>query len=312
MLACDVANLLMVRRIGTRLHGAGMGAALAWVYALLLAPTVFIWWTFEPLVAFFLLWGVAELIDRRDTRAGIAALIGALVKFTPALVLGAAWRFRPIGRAVRVTAIAAGGFALVYAVLYSQFPGNTLASLTAQFNKASYQTVWALIDGNYRTGNFGTIQERLDPANAALLNGNPAVVPGVIRLGAALAIGALIFFTTRRRDDRGLVAFVTLALLIFFLQAQGWSPQWLMQIAPLLLLCFPDRTGMLGLLLLTGTVFIEYPFLFIRTGDTGGVIAGSLVMPFTVLVMARTLILIGFAIALYVDLRRERAARDPI
>jgi len=37
----------------------------------------------------------------------------------------------------------------------------TMPSLTAQFNKASYESIWALIDGNYRTGNFGPLTDRL-------------------------------------------------------------------------------------------------------------------------------------------------------
>jgi hypothetical protein len=305
MLIFDVGNLLLVRRIGMALHGAGVGALLGWVYSLLLAPTVFMSWNFEPMVAFFLLWGLAELIDRRDVRSALAALAGAFVKFTPALLIGAVWRFLPPRRALIYSAIVIGGFGLVYGFLFTQTPAMTMPSLMAQFNKASYQTVWALIDGNYRTGNFGPIQERLDPANAWRVQGNPSVVPGVVRLGAALAIGALIFFTARRRDSYGVVAFTALALHIFFLQAQGWSPQWLMQLVPLLLLCFPSRVGITGIVLLTGAVFIEYPFLFIRTGDTGGEIAGELLMPFTVLVVTRTLILIGFSIALYRALRRE-------
>jgi len=312
MLAFDIGNLLLLRRIGTALHGVGVGAVLSWVYALLLAPAIFIWWNFEPMVAFFLLWGLAALIDKRDMRSAVVALIGTLAKFTPALLVGVVWRFRPVGKALRYSAIVLGGFALVYLLLYSRYPANTLASLTAQFNKASYQTVWALLDGNYRTGNFGPVTDRLDAKNATRLEGNPPVVPSVVRLGMALAIGLVVFLTARRRDDRGLVAFMTLALLLFFLQAQGWSPQWLAQIAPLLLLCFPTRTGILGIVLLTGAVFIEYPFLFIRTGDAGGEITGALVTPFAVLIGVRTALLIGFCVALYLDLRQVRSSAEMV
>ena len=186
----------------------------------------------------------------------------------------------------------------------------TLPSLTAQFNKASYETVWALIDGNYTTGNFGPAQERLDPNNANKLEGNPAVIPGVVRLGAAALIGLFVFWRTRRFDERGLVAFVTITLLIFFIQAQGWSPQWLAQIVPLILLCFPTRDGVTTVVLLSLVTFAEYPFLFIRTGDTGGEITGALVMPFVMLVLARTAILIGMCVALYRRLRQEAISQN--
>ncbi|MBK8021345.1 MAG: hypothetical protein IPK19_07890 [Chloroflexi bacterium] len=305
MLVFDVGNLLMVRRIGSKLYDLGTGMALAWVYALLLAPAVMIWWNFEPMVAFFLLWGLAAFLDRRHGRSAVVAGIGMLIKFTPALILGAVWRMRPARVAVRYTATVLGWFALVYALLFAQNVAMTLPSLTAQFSKASYQTVWALLDGNMTTGNFGPVPERLDPDAANRSQGNPAVIPGLVRLGLAAAAGAGIFLTTRRRDDRGAVSFVAVALLIFFLQAQGWSPQWLAQIIPLLLLAFPSRDGILAIILLTVTVFVEYPFLFVRTGDTGGVITGSLVTPFVILIVARTLLLLAFCVALYRNLRRD-------
>lgn len=305
MMLFDVGNLVMMRRIGTRLHGVGTGMALAWVYAVSVVPLVMVWWNFEPMVAFFLLWSVALLVERRDTKSAIVAAVGGLVKFTPLLVLGAVWRFRQPRVAVRYSLITLGIFAVVYALFFAQNAAMTAPSLTAQFNKASYQSIWALIDGNYRTGNFGTPQERLDPANAYQVVGEPSVVPGFVRLGAAALIGAFVFWRTRRLDERGLVAFVTITLLIFFLQAQGWSPQWLSQIVPLVLLCFPTRDGVTAVVLLSLVTFAEYPFLFIRTGDTGGVITGDLVPPFVALVLARTVILIGICVALYRRLRQE-------
>lgn len=308
VLAFDAGNLALMRKIGAHLYGAAVGLALAWIYALLLAPLVFTFWTFEPLAAFWLLLGLWWLLKKRDTRSALAAAVGALTKLTPALLVGAVWRFREGRSAARYTALLAGVFTLVYLPLLAQNAAMTLPSLTAQFNKASYQTVWALLDGNYRTGNFGPLADRADPARANVMQGRPAVVPGWLRLGAALALGLFVFARARRFDDRGLVAFVTITLLIFFLQAQGWSPQWLAQIAPLVLLCFPTRNGVLIVVLLSAAVFIEYPFLFIRTGDTGGEMTGALVGPFVMLVLARTIVLAGVCAALYRKLRQEPAA----
>jgi hypothetical protein len=305
ILAFDVGNLLLIRRIGTRLHGGNTGMALAWVYALLAAPLIFSFWNFEIIVAFWLLLGLSLLLDQRRDASAVAAAVGALVKFTPALLLGAVWRFQERGRAIRYTAIVIGLFALVYLPLFLNNAAMTLPSLTAQFNKASYQTVWALLDGNFRTGSFGPVADRLDPARAADTLGNPAVIPGFIRLGLALAAGLFVFLRARRLDDKGLVAFVAITLLIFFLQAQGWSPQWLAQIIPLLILCFPDRNGILIALLLSLMTFVEYPLLFLRTGATGGAISGALVTPFAALVIGRTVILVGICVALYRRLRQE-------
>lgn len=309
-LLVDAGNLALLRRIGTRLHSAETGAALAWIYALLLVPLVFTFWTFEGLVLFTLLLGLWWLMQRRDLRSAGVIAAGALLKFTPALLLGAVWRHRAMRPALRYTAALAAIALLVFLPFLAQNSAMTLPSLTAQFNKASYQSVWALLDGNYRTGNFGPLSDRLDPARADDPLGNPAVIPGWLRLGAAAGLGLFVFARTRRFDDRGLVAFVGITLLIFFLQAQGWSPQWLMQIIPFILLCFPSRNGVYIALLLSLCAFVEYPFLFIRTGDTGGEITGALRAPYTILVVARTAILVGVCVGLYRILRQERASTN--
>ena len=305
LIAFDAGNLLLIRKIGGRLYGEETGMSLAWVYAVLAAPLVFLWWNFETMVAFWLLLGLWWLLAGRETRSAVATAIGVLTKFTPALLFGAVFRFRTLPVALRYVAIVLGIFVLAYVPLLAQNAAMTVPSLTAQFGKSSYQTVWALIDGNYRTGNFGDIASHFDPAEAHVPLGNPAVIPGFVRLALAAAIGLFVYARTRRFDDRGLVAFVGITLLIFFLQAQGWSPQWLVQIIPLVLLTFPTKNGVLMVLILSLLTFVEYPFLFIRTGDTGGEIAGALVMPFTVLVLARTAILVGLCVAFYGRLRQH-------
>jgi hypothetical protein len=305
MIAFDAGNLLLIRKIGTRLYGGGTGMSLAWVYAVLFAPLVFLWWNFETLVMFWLLLGLWWLLEKRDARSAAACAVGTLVKFTPALLFGAAFRFRELPAALRYAAIALAIFVLAYVPLFVQNAEMAMPSLTAQFGKSSYQTVWALLDGNFGTGNFGDIASHFDPAQASVPTGNPAVIPNVVRLLLAAAIGLWVYARTRCFDDRGLVAFVGITLLIFFLQAQGWSPQWIVQIIPLVLLSFPTRSGIYAIVLLSLMTFAEYPFLFMRTGDTGGEISGALVTPFVILVLARTALLAGLCVAFYQRLRQE-------
>jgi hypothetical protein len=305
MIVVDVGNLILLWAIGVFLYGGNTGISLAWIYALLIAPMVFAFWTFEPLVAFFILLPLWLFAYLRGTRAALVIGVGALIKFTPALILGAVWRFRRVKHALRHTIVATTIFVLAYIPLFSQNATMTMPSLTAQFSKASYETVWALIDGNYRTGNFGPLEDRFYPERASILQGNPSRVPSWLRLGVAAVIGLFIFLRTKRFDHKGFVAFTTITLMIFFLQAQGWSPQWIVQLIPLILLCFPTRSGVLIVVMLSLITFAEYPFLFIRTGDAGGEVTGSLVMPFVILILARTGILVGLCVGLYRILRQE-------
>jgi hypothetical protein len=102
------------------------------------------------------------------------------------------------------------------------------------------------------------------------------------------------------------VAFVGITLLIFYLQSQGWSPQWLVQILPLILLVFPTRDGVLIGVVLSLLAFAEYPFLFVRTGDTGGLMlpGTSLFLPWVLTVLLRTGLLVMVAVMFYGKLRQ--------
>ena len=302
----DLGILLLIRAIGTQLYGKNTGVSLAWIYALCAAPMVFLFWNFETIVAFFLLLGLWFLIRKRENQSAIAVALGALTKFTPALLFGAALRFRDPKTSARFIGIAVGIFALAYLPLFAQNAEMTAPSLTAQFGKSSYQTVWALIDGNYITGNFGTVESHFDPDAANDLSGEPAVIPSFVRLAIAGAVGLFVFLRTKRFDDRGIVAFTGMTLFIFFLQAQGWSPQWLVQIIPFILLVFPTRNGVLTVVVLSLTVFFEYPVIFIRTGATGGEVTGPIFVPmFISTVLMRTAILVAVCVAFYGVLRQE-------
>lgn len=310
MIAFDTANLLLIRRIGTQLHGETTGIALAWIYALLAVPLVFSFWTFEPIVACSILLVTSWLIRGRDLPSAAAIAFGTLTKLFPLILVAVAWRFRSLQQALRYTGLAAVLTAAGLLVMLLIAGPFGLPSLMVQFNKASYETVWALLDHNYTTGNFGPVSDHFDPAKAYILLGNPAVIPWWLRGAFFGVIGLFVYIRTRRRDAKGIVAFVAITITLFFLWSQGWSPQWLMTLVVLILLNFPMRGGVLVCLMLAFLSFGEYPLLFARTGDTGGVISPAQLPVFTVLVLARTLILTGFAVALYRRLRITEPSHD--
>jgi hypothetical protein len=311
MLAFDVANLFLVRRIGAALHGKATGEALGWIYAALATPFVFTFWTFEPIVACAVLYGLATLIDGRDTRSALGTALGALTKFVPLVILGAVWRFRPRAEALRYTAIAVGITAVGIAAMLAIGGRFGAPSLLAQFSKASYQSVWALMDGNYKTGNFGAIPDHFEPEKAYEPLGNPAAIPSWVRLIVFGGIGAAIFATTRRSDSpeknsRGIAAFVLITLIVFFLWSQGWSPQWQMILVPLILLNMPNRGGVLVCLVLGLVSFAEYPLLFSRTAETEGAIPPNLQGIYAVIILLRTALLIGVGVTMYNRLRKSQ------
>jgi hypothetical protein len=304
MLAFDVGNLWLLRRLGKRLHDRRVAVALPWVYAVLAAPVIFPWWTFETMVVFFMLLALTWLLEGRNNRSALVTTLGTLTKYTPVLLLPAVWRFFDRKQALQYTVITLVIAGLVLGGLVAWGGRMATASLLAQFNKASYQSVWALIDGNTRTGSFTGPATRFDADNAFKPYGNEPVIPSWLRLIPFAAVGVYIFTRRLRQDDQGVLAFYTITLVIFFLWAHGWSPQWILTLTPLILLNFPTRDGVLACLTLSLLSFVEYPVLFMRTGDTGGEISGPLVLPYVFVIAIRTLILVGLAVALYRRLRQ--------
>lgn len=299
MTATDVGNVLLLRQLGTNLHDAETGIALSWVYAILAAPLVMTAWNFEVLVLFTMLGALWWL--RQPTRSGLMMALGILTKYIPLLVLPTVWKYRPRTEAIRTTLIALGvaGIVLVGLVVW----GGQMAftALTVQFDKPSYQTVWALIDGNYTTGSFPGGDARYDAeASAVAQTGNPAVIPGWLRLIPFALLGLWLF-----RREMPPLAFLTLTLVLFMLWSQGWSPQWLVTLSPFILLNFPTRIGVLLVLTLTMGAFLEYPVLF-RYAEQN-VISGQFRLPYALLIVARTVILASIAAMLIGQTQHDRA-----
>ena len=66
-IAADCGNLVLIHRIGSRLYGPDQGLDIAWVYAVLGVPLVFMAWNFELLTTLFMLLGLWWLVAGRDT-----------------------------------------------------------------------------------------------------------------------------------------------------------------------------------------------------------------------------------------------------
>jgi hypothetical protein len=143
-------------------------------------------------------------------------------------------------------------------------PDLSAASLRSQGSKGSWETIWALIDGNFNTGNFGPLVERADPAAASLPRGNPARFPSAFTLIPFALLGGVLFFRARLTTPFQAAAFVGMTWAIFFLWSPGWSPQWVLYLLPLVLLVLPWREGVLAAIALILVNLLEWPVLLSR------------------------------------------------
>jgi len=248
---------------------SGAVQRITWVYFGVTLVLPYGWWYFDALGVLALLLGLVWLVERKDVRAGIALATGVLVKFFPLMVLPMIWRWSSRRRAVLVTRIIVGITAVVYAGFLIRAPEMTLASLRSQGEKGSWETVWALVDGNFSTGNFGSEEERYDPATASLGRGNPSRLPAWLTLIPFAVLGLWLFWRSRLESPRGAIAFLGLTWCIFLLWSPGYSPQWVLYLLPLILVCLPVRTANLFTITLVVVNVLEWPVMLSRGYNWG-------------------------------------------
>lgn len=222
------------------------------------------WWYFDVLAVLMLLIGVNWLLEGKDIRAIIILAIGALIKLFPALAICIVWRYRPIKKAVLLTLLLGVIVIGVYGILYAISPGFTKASILSQSSKGSWETVWAIIDGNFHTGNFGAEIERYDPQKANLPQGNSPRISPWITIWLFLAVGLYMFINLPDKRAITQVSLVCLSILVFFLWMQGWSPQWILFIVPLILIIFVDKEGIIISGILVFISLLEWPVMLSR------------------------------------------------
>ena len=255
------ASLVVFRRIAGQLWDPSQSRLRTWVYLGLLLPLPYTWWYFDLLPLAFMLLGTLWLVEGRSWRSGLAIGLGILLKWFPALLLASAWRFRRPGWAGRATAAALGLVAGVLAIVTLVSPQMSLASLKGQVSRSSWETAWALLDGNLTTGTFLKVGDRLDPSIAGLSYGKPAQISPYLTLAVFGGLGAWLFYRASSQTNLAQVAFLGLTWIVFLAWSPGWSPQWILYLIPLTLLTLPFQAAFYGVGGIILLALIEWPTL---------------------------------------------------
>jgi hypothetical protein len=244
-------------------------AVRGWVYFGLMLCLPYSWWYFDPLAVLASLLGLALLLEGKDFPAGVALAAGTLTKFFPVLTLPMIWRWLSWRRALWVTSLTLGLTLAVYAGFVILSPDMTIASLRSQGAKGSWETVWALVDGNTNTGNFGPESERYDPETANIARGNPARLPPWLTLIVFTLLGIFFFWKARISTPLSAIAFWGLTWSIFLLWSPGYSPQWVLYLLPLVLLVLQVKEAILFAFILTLINILEWPVMLSRGYNWG-------------------------------------------
>jgi hypothetical protein len=263
-LAAEFGSLLLLYRLAGRVMGQMSRGRLLWTYALLFAPVATWWLSFDSLTTFFLLLAIERWMAGCRVQSALALGIGGLIKWFPLLFIAVVARFGRNWREVTAYAVVAiSTVVLVVGFFAALSPTYTWASLRSLSSRTSWQTVWALLDGNLSTG--AVQADRHDPTVATDPQGSPPLVPAWLTTLLFGALGLCLWWKTPAvPEPRRVLRFAALTLVLFFLWSRGWSPQWLGMLAPLLLLSFPLERVVLYLIVLTFVNIAEWPVILSR------------------------------------------------
>lgn len=262
--AVQAASVVVFARISRQLWGDTQREDLFWLYFVVLLVLPYGWWYFDAIAVLAMMWGLMHFLASRDGRAVAGLTLGIMTKWFPALALGIIWRYRRAKRAFLMTVGIVGVVALLLVVIWSFSPDFTAASLRSQWAKGSWETIWALLDGNLHTGNFGPEIERQSPETAAIRRGNPALVPPQVTLVVFLLVGLWLFLRADTNGGRGITAFFGATWCLFLLWSPGFSPQWVLYLLPLILLTLEKRLAFGFSINLVAVALLEWPLLLSR------------------------------------------------
>jgi len=260
----QAGNIFLFQEITKKIFPEIEAKQLSLFYVFILVGLFYGWAYFDCLVVFFLLLGINGILNGKDLLAGAAFGVGGLLKWFPLLALPAVSKKRNINQALRIIMLAVFIVGLVWGVLGVVSPAYTGAAFFSQTVKGSWETIWAVLDGNLSTGNFSEDIDRLDPNSAYHQTGFPATVSPYITLFVFGLAGLFIFLKSDLNYHKTFISFITLTFLVFLLWSPGYSPQWVLYLLPLVLLSFEPARAKLASLTIVFLNLLEWPVLLSR------------------------------------------------
>jgi len=260
----QAGNIYLLQKIARIVNPEKEIANRALVYVFLILGLFYGWAYFDSIAVFCLLFGLYLMINNKSRGMGVVLGIGGLIKWFPLLVLPAAWKWLGAKKTLVAILVVIVVVGLGWGILFGLSPEFTKASLFAQGAKGSWETVWALIDGNLTTGNFSGDAVRTLAASASVPSGNPSVIPSWITLLLIGGIGFVVFWRSKIDSAAQIVSFTGFTLILFFLWSPGYSPQWTLYLLPFVVLCFEENRSKLLALILVLVNLLEWPILLSR------------------------------------------------
>ncbi|MCB0195255.1 MAG: hypothetical protein KDJ65_25125 [Anaerolineae bacterium] len=282
-----------------------------WIYAALFVPVYTLTGWFESYPLFFFLLSLYLLLEKRPYLSAVFTGIGFMIKLIPLLLLPigvqlvSTFRYSltfsnkklsitklsnqpssptspqiifpfDLPRIVLYFAIFLLTIIIIALPFYVMNPKLMLASQQITGARQPWETVWALIDGNYDYGIIPLDMRDLDwtPGEAP-----PTRIPW-LWVTAAFAGVYAIFYTRRINwlNPRNSLAFAGFTLCLFMLWSKGYSPQWLGWPLFFIALLLPNIRGVAYATILSIANIIEANFYFVMFPEDRWLLAATILI----------------------------------
>jgi hypothetical protein len=294
----DLGNLILLHRIARRIFDAPQTLnRVLWLYALLFPPVYVMLGFFDGVALFFILLALDLILNNQRSFSAIATGVGIMVKVIPVLVLPVAIRSiwsqhknnnREAGIEAGIYTVVTGLTVVLLATPFLIYGTEWVAAfLRAMAGRASWETVWAIMEGYY---GFGVVTgDRLNPAETNFAVHQGGGLPLWWQALNTLLFGSLyLLFFLRRADyhqPRNVISFTGLTITLFLLYSKGYSPQFLVYLLPFIVLTMPNVRGITYALILTILNLLEQPVYFVMLPNATWLLSTVVVTRFIILVL---------------------------
>lgn len=241
-----VANLALLVGLARQLrYSSRQILSITSTYLLCPLLSLFTFGWFDALAVTTLLAALFLLFKGWDYSAGVTVGIGALTKVFPVVLLLALPWLIPWRRYAKLAAAAVMVSAAVLAALIIWQRDLVLASAVALLARPAWETIPAVITGQFAYGRMPALSARGDPRTAwdGMASGTSWLL--LVQLGTLFIAAAVAWYRRPRAmtGPRHVVLVTLLWVLALLLGSKGFSIQFLIWIIPLLLLVWPNRVG---------------------------------------------------------------------
>ena len=275
MLLFETGNLVLLYLLALEIGSPIQALKSAGFYALLFVPIYTLTGRFEGLPIFFFLLSLYLLLKNKPYLSALFGGVGFMVKLIPVLLLPIGVKLLPppaensrkrlrlpalnidlnLPRTLAYLSIFAATIIVIALPFYRMNSTLILSPFDISAGRPSWETGWALLEGNF---NYGVASLDMRDSQWTPAAGSPSPLPwGWITLAFA-AVGAWLY--TRKinwRDPKVAIAFSGLTMLLFFLYSKGYSPQWLGWILIFIVLLLPNWRGVIYAVVLNVVNIIE-------------------------------------------------------